>query len=71
MICKKCNVEMKRSIALENTWVTSVPDFGGVPRGTPIEQVSEEELYGQTIHPGDSGKMILCFKCPECGRSVK
>lgn len=69
MICKKCNAEMKRSIALASTFVTGVPDFGGTPRGTPVEQVPEEELRGQTVHAGGQGTMIVCMKCPECGYS--
>jgi hypothetical protein len=70
VICRHCNVEMRRGIAIQNTFVTGIPDFGGAPRGTPIEKVSKDELRGQTIHIGGRGTMILCLKCPECGYST-
>jgi len=57
--CPFCNVALKPSIALAQTWVAGAPDFIG-------------ETYPsiQTMSPGGPGKVINCMKCPECGYST-
>jgi hypothetical protein len=54
--CKKCKCKMKIGIAIENTW-GGVPDFIG----------STEVV---TMSPAGSGKVIECWKCPSCGKSI-
>jgi endogenous inhibitor of DNA gyrase (YacG/DUF329 family) len=52
--CPKCKIPLKTGIALDNTYV-GFPDFIG------------GEVC--TVHPGGMGKLISCYKCPECGKS--
>jgi len=56
MKCEKCNVELIKGIALQQTY-TGIPDFIG----------SKQVV---TMSPGGSGKLVACWKCPKCGWSV-
>ncbi len=56
MKCKKCDIEMLKGVAIEQTY-TGMPDF-------------PSDNYVCTLSPGGSGKMVMCLKCPECGYSV-
>lgn len=53
--CKKCNIEMKPGVAMQQTY-RGIPDFIG------------GEVM--TVSPGGPGKLVTCLKCPECGYSV-
>lgn len=56
--CNKCGIKMKRGIALENG-LDTLGDFTG-------------DLNGITVYPSPKKvKMITCWKCPKCGRSIK
>lgn len=52
--CKKCGAGMKLGKAIEQTSVCHDRDMGGVV----------------TMSPGGPGKLIDCWKCPECGYSI-
>lgn len=54
--CKKCYVEMKSGIALENT-VVGLPDFSS-------------DKAPCTVSAGGPGKLVDCMKCPSCGYSI-
>lgn len=54
--CKRCGCAMVPGVALENTWV-GMPDFIG-------------DSHPMTVHPGGTGKLVACLKCPRCGWST-
>lgn len=54
--CKRCGADMHPGLAIENTLV-GMPDF--FDDGPPV-----------TVHPGGTGKLIACMKCPRCGWST-
>jgi hypothetical protein len=58
-ICYKCNVPMKIGKALENGF-TGSPDFLGDQSGVKTISADPKKV-----------KMIDCWKCPECGHSIK
>lgn len=55
--CCKCMTHMVDAIALQQTYVGGMPDFEG-------------EGYSSTFYAGGTGKVIDCWKCPDCGRSI-
>lgn len=55
MKCHKCDVEMQRGKALQQTFTGGSPDMGSVV----------------TFSAGGPGKMVACLKCPSCGHSVE
>lgn len=57
--CFKCNVLMKKGMALRNT-IFGYPDF---PGDTGREA-------GCTVSDTGPPEMILCWKCPQCGKSI-
>jgi hypothetical protein len=59
--CKHCDIEMKPSKGILNTWVSGMPDF---PGDKPFSE-------GQTLSVGGPGELIDVLKCPECGYSVQ
>ncbi len=56
-ICNKCETQMVEGIAIGQTYVGGMPDF-------------EDEGYSSTFYAGGTGKVIDCWKCPDCGRSI-
>jgi hypothetical protein len=48
---------MVDSIALQQTYIGGIEDFAG-------------EGYSSTFHAGGTGKVDVCWKCPDCGRSI-
>lgn len=54
MICHKCNVEMVRGKAIEQTWVPTGEKWGDA----------------EWMKEGGAGRLVECLKCPACGRSV-
>lgn len=54
MDCRKCDVEMKPSKAIQQTFTGGSPDMGAVV----------------TFSAGGAGKIVECLKCPSCGHSV-
>ena len=57
LLCHRCDVEMVAGTALAQTYVVGSPDSPGDERAS-------------TFSAGGPGKMIECWKCPTCGRSV-
>ncbi len=57
MICRKCNKDMNLGIYTKQTYVGGMEDFAG-------------EGYSSTFHAGGTGKVDMCWKCPNCGRSI-
>ena len=55
--CNKCRTQMVDAIALQQTYVGGIEDFEG-------------EGYSSTFHAGGTGRVIACWKCPDCGRSI-
>jgi hypothetical protein len=53
--CPKCNGKMSYGKALQQTY-TGSPDFAG---GEVV-----------TMSPGGPGKLVVCWKCQDCGWSV-
>ena len=58
MICRKCENEIILGIATAQTYVGGMPDFPG-------------DTHASTFSAGGPGKVIDCWKCPDCGRSVE
>lgn len=58
--CKKCHIEMEKGTALENTLV-GFPDF---PGDTGLED-------GCTMSRVGPPQIVPCWKCPQCGYSIK
>lgn len=56
-ICRKCGTPMIESHAIAQTFVAGTPDFPG-------------DAHASTFSAGGPGKLIPCWKCPECGRSI-
>lgn len=56
MICRKCKTEMVPGIATAQTYVGGMPDFPG-------------DKHASTFSAGGPGKVIDCWKCPDCGHS--
>lgn len=56
-ICRRCNVEMRLGTALAQTFTAGMPDFPG-------------DTHAVTFSAGGPGKVVPCWKCPECGRSI-
>ena len=56
-VCNKCRTQMVDSIALQQTYIGGIEDFAG-------------EGYSSTFHAGGTGKVDVCWKCPDCGRSI-
>jgi hypothetical protein len=54
MKCDKCNIELKKGIAIENTVIGRRDEYGGAIC---------------TMSYGGPGKLITCLKCPKCGKS--
>lgn len=57
MTCHKCNVLMVRGKALLNN-MSGMPDFIG-------------DTHCCTVSPDGTARLVDCWKCPECGRSVE
>lgn len=57
MICRKCKTDMVLGIATAQTYVVGMPDFPNDTRAS-------------TFSAGGPGKVIDCWKCPDCGHSV-
>jgi hypothetical protein len=57
MICRKCKTEMVPGIATAQTYVGGMPDFPG-------------DTHASTFSAGGPGKVIDCWKCPNCGHST-
>lgn len=55
--CNKCRTQMVDAIALQQTYVGGIEDFAG-------------DGYSSTFHAGGTGRVIACWKCPDCGRSI-
>jgi len=53
--CEKCGVELAKGVALQQT-LTGIPDFAG-------------DEHPVTVSRGGPGKLIQCWKCPDCGKS--
>ena len=53
--CPKCQGKMSYGKAIEETWIGTA-DFPG------------QEVV--TMSPGGPGKLIICWKCKDCGYSV-
>lgn len=60
LVCPKCpdRPTLIQGQALISTLVPGEPDFPGDPMGV-------------TLSAGGPGKLVGCWKCPECGYSVK
>lgn len=56
-LCNKCGTYMKRGIATLQTYVGGMPDFAG-------------DDYSSTFSAGGTGRVINCWKCPDCGHSI-
>ena len=56
-VCAKCSLPMIRGKALEQTYVGGTPDFPG-------------DTHASTFSAGGPGRLIDCWKCPECGWSI-
>ncbi len=56
-ICRKCGTLMIHGQAVAQTFVPGSPDFPG-------------DTHAATFSAGGPGRMIDCWKCPECGRSI-
>lgn len=54
--CRKCDGQMRRGLALAQTF-SGVPDFPG-------------DTHGITMSPGGQGQLVDCLKCLDCGWSV-
>lgn len=67
-VCRKCGGAMIRSTAIKSTFVPGIPDFVG--RGPQYADRTSEEMRGQTMHYGGSGRQVDCYKCSACGWSV-
>lgn len=59
--CKRCNVKMKKGVALQNG-VFSMPDFVGDTGKERGCTVSADSL---------KVKLVRCWKCPKCGNSIE
>ena len=57
MICRSCKLTMYPGKALAQT-LTGSGDFH-----------DDDDVV--TLSPGGPGKLIDCWKCPQCGRSVE
>jgi hypothetical protein len=57
MVCRKCNKDMNLGIYTKQTYVGGMEDFAG-------------EGYSSTFSAGGTGKVDVCWKCPDCGRSI-
>jgi hypothetical protein len=57
MRCNRCNVEMTEGKALAQTITAGAPDFHG------------SDVV--TFSAGGPGRIVPCWKCPKCGRSVE
>ena len=57
MLCRKCNKDMSLGIYTKQTYVGGMEDFAG-------------DGYSSTFSAGGTGKVDVCWKCPDCGRSV-
>jgi dephospho-CoA kinase len=60
IICKKCKVEMKPGIYLQEETSVS-PDF--------IGDNPDSQIIG-TVYPNGNVKLDSCYKCPNCGHSI-
>lgn len=56
-ICRKCSALMIASHAIAQTFVAGTPDFLG-------------DTHASTFSAGGPGKLVPCWKCSECGRSI-
>jgi hypothetical protein len=57
VICRKCNTKMTTGIYIKQTYVGGMEDFAGDGRAS-------------TFYAGGTGEIDVCWKCPDCGRSV-
>jgi rubredoxin len=57
MVCRKCNTKMTEGIYTKQTLVGGMEDFAG-------------DGYSSTFSAGGTGEVAVCWKCPDCGRSV-
>jgi len=55
--CKKCNIVMRPSKAIAQTFVGGTPDF-------------IDDTHSSTFSAGGTGELIDCLKCPKCGWSM-
>lgn len=56
--CPRRNVQLQPGIAIQQGYVTGLPDFPG-----------QTDLQGQTMSPGGPGAVVPVDKCPACGFS--
>lgn len=56
-LCNKCGTYMKRGFAIAQTYVGGMPDFAG-------------DKHSSTFSAGGTGRVINCWKCPDCGHSI-
>ena len=56
--CLKCDEVMGLSKAISQTFTAGTPDFPG-------------DTHASTFSAGGPGKLVDCWKCPKCGRSVR
>lgn len=54
-ICRRCDEMMVEGIATDQTYTGGTPDLGG-------------EIM--TLSAGGPGRIIRCWKCLKCGRSL-
>jgi hypothetical protein len=57
--CFKCSGQMNKGVAIMNTFTAGMPDFPGSKDDRCV-----------TMSIGGPGKMIDCWKCENCGRSI-
>lgn len=55
--CRHCQSHMQRGLFTEQTFVGGMPDFPG-------------DTIASTFSAGGPGRLVECWKCPECGWSV-
>ena len=54
--CPKCHAEMRKGLAIEQTYAGGLPDFSG-------------DDHAITMHAGGPVLPVECLKCPTCGFS--
>lgn len=57
MICRKCNKDMNLGIYTKQTYT------GGI-------EADDGDGYSSSFFAGGTGYVAVCWKCPDCGRSV-
>ena len=59
--CPRCAVKLVDGQCMISTLNVGIPDFIGQ---------DPNDLRGQTLSAGGPGKLVDCWKCPECGFSI-